>query len=328
MPINIYKSSNLDKFSAEEAELYRSINEYRAVNGLPPIAASKSLSLVANRHVLDLQENIGEITHAWSDADYDISDSSTWPSMWEAPQRLGTSYDDNGFENAFFSSAGATAADALSSWSQSSGHNAVILNQDVWANSDWNALGIGIYGDYAVMWVGEASDPAKGPKGSTQGIKSGTSKNNKVKGTQRADILTGLEGKDKLLGKKGNDILGGGDDKDKLHGQAGDDILFGGTGDDVLKGGSGNDTFYGGEGSDRLFGNAGDDIFVVEPGNGVDVVIDFGNGSDRLGVIGSTSANDLGFTQEGNNTIVSVSGTPVMTLQNVSGIDQSFVTAL
>ena len=328
MTIDIYKSSKLDKFSAEEAELYRSINEYRAINGVAPIAPSKSLSLVANRHVLDLEENIGQITHAWSDAEYDISDSSTWPSMWEAPKRFGTKYEDNGFENAFFSSAGATAEDALNSWSQSGGHNAVILNQDVWASSEWNALGIGIYEDYAVMWVGESSDPAGRPKGNTKGIKTGNDKNNKVKGSKIDDILTGLGGKDRLLGKKGNDILGGGDGKDKIKGQAGDDILFGGEGDDILKGGSGNDILYGGAGSDRLSGNGGDDIFVVEPGNGIDVVTDFGKGSDRLGVTGSLSASDLTFSQDGNNTIVSVSGTQVMTLQNVSGIDQSLITIL
>ena len=329
MPIDIYKSSNLDKFSTEEANLYRLLNEYRAANGLPPIAASKSLSLVANRHVLDLEENIGTITHAWSDAEYDPSDSTTWPSMWEAPQRFDTAYETFGFENAFFSSAGATAEDAFSSWSQSSGHNAVILNQDVWANTEWKALGIGIYEDYAVMWVGESSDPARGPKGSTRGIKSGSSKNNKVKGTKRDDILTGLEGKDTLKGKKGNDILGGGDGKDKLNGQAGDDILFGGEGNDRLKGGSGNDIMYGGAGNDRHSGNGGNDIFMLEPGNGIDVVTDFSNDADLIGIQGATtSLSDLSFTQDGANTIISVFGTQVMTLQNVSGIDQSFVISL
>lgn len=328
MPIDIYKASNLDKFSAEEADLYRFINEYRAVNGLPPIAASKSLSTVANRHVLDLEENIQEITHGWSDAEYNPADSSTWPAMWEAPQRLGTAYQDFGFENAFFSSAGATAEGALSSWSQSGGHNAVILNQDVWADSEWNALGIGIYGDYAVMWVGESSDPAKGPKGSTKGIKSGTSKRNKVKGTKRDDILTGLEGNDVLKGKKGNDIIGGGDGKDKLHGQASDDILFGGAGKDRIKGGSGNDMVYGGEGNDLLTGNSGNDIFMVEPGNGIDVVTDFSEG-DLLGIKGSTtSPSDLSFAQEGANTIVRAFGTQVMTLQNVSGVDSSQIISL
>ncbi|MEM9219384.1 MAG: CAP domain-containing protein [Cyanobacteria bacterium P01_F01_bin.150] len=328
MPIDIYQSSNLDKFSAEEADLYRLINQYRADNGLPPIAASKSLSTVANRHVLDLQENIGSITHGWSDAEYDATDSSTWPAMWEAPQRLNTAYEDFGFENAFYSSAGATAEDAFRSWRESDGHNAVILNQDIWSNSEWNALGVGIYGDYAVMWVGEASDPARAPKGSTRGIKSGSSKRNKLKGTGRDDIIAGLEGNDKIKGKKGDDILGGGEGKDRLIGQAGNDILFGGAGNDTLKGGGGDDILYGGEGSDRLIGNGGSDIFIVEPGNGIDLVKDFVKGTDSLGIIGTTTSSDLSFTQDGANTIVSVSGTQVMTLQNVSGIDQSDVMSL
>lgn len=328
MSTDIYKSSRFDKFDAEEAELYRSINEYRAINGLPPIAASQSLSLVANRHVIDLEENIGTITHAWSDADYDVSDSTTWSTMWQAPQRLGTDYESNGFENAFFSSAGATAEDALNSWRGSGGHNAVILNQDVWANSEWNALGIGIYGDYAVMWVGEASDPAGDPRGSTRGIKGGSFRNNKVKGSKQDDILTGLEGKDKLFGKKGDDIIGGGDGRDKVKGQAGNDILFGGEDKDRLQGGRGNDVLYGGGDSDRLTGNSGSDIFMLESGNGIDVVTDFGRGNDFLGVTGSSTVSDVSFAQVGRDTVVTLDGTQVMTLQNVSGIDQSRVVVI
>ena len=329
MPIDIYQPSNSDKLNAEEVNLYRLINEYRAANGLAPIAASKSLSTVANRHVLDLQENIGSITHGWSDAEYDSSDSSTWPAMWEAPQRLNTAYTDSGFENAFYSSVGATAADAFRSWTQSESHNAVILNQGVWANNEWNALGVGIYGDYAVMWVGESSDPAQAPKGSTRRIKSGNAKRNRIKGTGKDDILTGVEGNDKIKGRRGNDIIGGGSGKDKLLGQAGDDILFGGADNDRLKGGGDNDILYGGAGRDRLTGNSGNDIFMLEANSGIDIVTDFVKGTDLLGVIGSTtSASDVSFSQDGSNTIVSLSGTQVMTLRNVSGMAQSDIISL
>ncbi|NEQ99764.1 MAG: hypothetical protein F6K30_24190 [Cyanothece sp. SIO2G6] len=325
MAVDIYAPSTLDTFDTEEADLYRQINQYRAENNLPPIPASLSLSLVANRHVLDLQENIGSLTHGWSDAPYDSSDSSTWPSMWEAPQRLGTDYEDNGFENAFFSSAGANADDALMAWQDSEGHNAVILNLDGWDNYEWQALGIGIYENYAVMWVGADTDPDGAPDGVRRGFRSGDGGNNKVNGKRTDDVLTGADGNDNLKGKGGDDILGGGDGRDKLNGQGGNDILFGQAGDDVLRGGKGDDILYGGVGRDRLIGNGGSDTFVVEFANGPDTVSDFNPDEDKLGI---TDSIRLTFTEDGNNTIVSVDGVDVMTLLGATGVNQSVVTTL
>jgi hypothetical protein len=82
--------------------------------------------------------------------------------MWKAPQRLGTLYPGNGYENAHGGSGGyqATAVSSLESWQGSSDHNAVILNQGMWRSTQWKALGIGIYGGYAVLWFGEEPDPA------------------------------------------------------------------------------------------------------------------------------------------------------------------------
>jgi hypothetical protein len=156
MTVDIYQPHPLDGIEAEELQLYNLINDYRVSNNLAPIPLSASLSLVANRHVVDLQENVGTLTHDWSDA--------TGPeAYWYAPQRLNTAYPGLGYENAYWSSNGATAEGALVGWQNSSGHNAVILNQGMWADNDWSALGIGIYQDYAVMWVGEEVDPAGSP---------------------------------------------------------------------------------------------------------------------------------------------------------------------
>ncbi len=150
-----------DGLEPEEQKLYDLINKYRAENGLAPIPLSSSLTLVANRHVLDLDKNIGDLTHAWSDCPYDASDPSTYRCMWNAPQRLGTAYKGNGYENAHGGSGGyrATAESAFRSWRGSSDHNAVILNQGMWKDTQWRALGIGIYQGYAVLWFGEEVDP-------------------------------------------------------------------------------------------------------------------------------------------------------------------------
>jgi uncharacterized protein YkwD len=151
-----------DGLGLEEKKLYDLINKYRAQNGLSPIPLSPSLMLVANRHVQDLDMNVKKLTHGWSNCPYNLSNPSTHSCMWGAPQRLGTPYPGYGYENAYrtIGKDRATANDALQAWKGSSVHNGAILNQGMWQRMKWNALGIGIYKGYAVLWFGEQPDPA------------------------------------------------------------------------------------------------------------------------------------------------------------------------
>ncbi|WP_353930029.1 putative Ig domain-containing protein [Okeanomitos corallinicola TIOX110] len=95
---------------------------------------------------------------------------------------------------------------------------------------------------------------------------------------------TGDSGNNSIFGTAANDKLQGGDGNDEIRGNAGNDRLYGEGGDDILYGGLGTDFLYG----DTLLlgGNTGNDIFAVEPGNGLDIVIDFTDGFDRLGLSG------------------------------------------
>ena len=151
-----------DSVEREELKLYQLVNEYRSQYGLPAIPLSKSLVLVANRHALDLHENVGFLTHSWSDCSYDADNSSSYSCIWEAPKRLGTTYPSYGYENAHGASGGyiATANQALNGWKNSKYHNDVILNQGAWQNTTFNALGVGIHEGYAVLWFGVQVDPA------------------------------------------------------------------------------------------------------------------------------------------------------------------------
>ena len=79
--------------------------------------------------------------------------------MWNKPREL-TDYKGNGFEiscgsNDCCSDFVMTADYALQSWKKSHGHNVVIINKDSWKNMTWNAIGIGLYKGFAVVWFGE-----------------------------------------------------------------------------------------------------------------------------------------------------------------------------
>lgn len=149
-----------------EQELYRRIMEYRKEKGLPAIALSPALNLVAKTHVKDLSENNpiggGCNLHSWSSkgnwtACCYTPDHARADCIWKKPREL-TSYTGNGYEIAHYSSAGATPSSALEGWKRSSGHNEVMINGGRWAALNWKAIGIAIYKEYAVVWFGEEED--------------------------------------------------------------------------------------------------------------------------------------------------------------------------
>jgi len=131
---------------------------------LDAIARSAASDTVAQTHVDDLAENgpaSGECNlHSWSDAgDWTAccytDDHAEAECMWSKPAEL-TDYTGSGYEIA---SAGAGSADgAVRIWDGSDAHRAVILNEDIWADNEWNALGGAISGGYAVAWFGEERD--------------------------------------------------------------------------------------------------------------------------------------------------------------------------
>ncbi len=164
--------------SAKELKLYNLVMAYRKANQLPDIPLSVSLTYVAQEHCKDLYINKPDLkkncnTHSWSD-------KGTWSSccytpdhkqsgcMWNKPREM-TSYKSDGFEIACGSSEPIydhvvmTAEYALDSWKGSMHHNQVVLNKDIWKAVKWNAIGIGIYKGFAVIWFGQETDAAGAP---------------------------------------------------------------------------------------------------------------------------------------------------------------------
>ncbi len=80
----------------------------------------------------------------------------------------------------------------------------------------------------------------------------GDDTNNRLSGSDEADILSGLGGRDSLKGGIGADTLFGGNGNDSLKGGMGTDTLFGGNGNDRLDGGMGADILKGDEGIDTV----------------------------------------------------------------------------
>lgn len=164
--------------TAAELQLGQLINQYRAEHNRPAIPISKSLTTVAQLHVIDLMifspdtgsDSRGKPCnmHSWSangqwNAVCYTSDHQYASGMWNKPKEItaGT-YNSPGYEIAYYVSGNNPNLDparALNGWKASAAHNYVMLNQNGWDDLTWRAMGIGICGNYATVWFGELQDP-------------------------------------------------------------------------------------------------------------------------------------------------------------------------
>jgi uncharacterized protein YkwD len=158
------KSCPGDEISNLETELFNLINRYRAEHKLPEIPTSDSVCLIANRHVLDLNKNLGVLTHSWSDCEYDPKDQKTYGCILNAPKKFFPATTDIGFENVYYtSSRRVIPADALEAWKKSPLHNSVILNLNQFRDYPWKEGCVSVEGSFAALWfvsaaAGQSSD--------------------------------------------------------------------------------------------------------------------------------------------------------------------------
>ena len=159
-------------FEPEEKKLYDLIMEYRKSLNLEPIPVSAKLIHVAQVHARDLSENYDPGNskcnlHSWSKKGKWKSccytdDHKEAECMWNKPKEI-TGYPGNGYEISYFSSTGANAEAGIAGWKLSHGHNQVIINEGIWKKVKWNAIGIGVYKEYGVVWFGEMEDVSACP---------------------------------------------------------------------------------------------------------------------------------------------------------------------
>ena len=97
----------------------------------------------------------------------------------------------------------------------------------------------------------------------------GTNCDDKIKGTEKDEIIYTLGGVDRVFAEQGNDIIYGGLGSDRLYGEQGDDIVIGGAGENLLDGGPGSDVLSAGAGSNLLVGGDNDDELIAGIGTSV-----------------------------------------------------------
>jgi Ca2+-binding RTX toxin-like protein len=185
--------------------------------------------------------------------------------------------------------------------------------QDVITGLDGNDNLFGNGGD-DVMFGNQGADYMDGGKG--QDILFAGKDDDAVKGGEGDDVLMGDIGNDRLAGDSGNDILLGNLGEDCLDGGEGDDLLFGGRGNDTLIGGLANDILKGDFGDDLLIGGAGGDRFDFRPADGINIITDFTDGQDIIGLQAGLTFEQLTISQVGNDTQITAGGLSI-TLQAV-----------
>jgi cysteinyl-tRNA synthetase len=131
-------------------------------------------------------------------------------------------------------------------------------------------------------------------------------------GTSGADTVAGGAGGDRIYGRGGDDGLSGNAGRDLLMGNRGDDRLAGDDGDDRLFGGAGADEIAGGAGRDVLAGGRGGDTFVFAPGDGRDVIADWGR-DDRIDLTAFAAERaEVGVKAHADGTLVRIDGVRIL----------------
>jgi hypothetical protein len=149
------RSCEGDAVSADETVLFEMVNRYRRAQNKTELKLSPSLSMLANRRMLDLKFNVKKLSHSWSDCPYLISDKKTWGCVIDAPKRLKTGYTGQGYETLYRTTTGKANPElAITAWKKSTLHNSIILNLDTFRDLEWDEFGVAIDGEYAALWFG------------------------------------------------------------------------------------------------------------------------------------------------------------------------------
>jgi Ca2+-binding RTX toxin-like protein len=126
----------------------------------------------------------------------------------------------------------------------------------------------------------------------------------------------GTSESDTIQGNNVGGIISTGRGDDLIHSAGGNDIVLCGAGNDRANGGTGDDLIEGGIGTNQLKGAQGADTFVLNR-NGTQIIQDFQDGIDRIGLSQGLVAEVLTFTQRGSDTVIQSGRNSLAVLKNV-----------
>ncbi|NEP86762.1 MAG: calcium-binding protein [Okeania sp. SIO2C2] len=135
------------------------------------------------------------------------------------------------------------------------------------------------------------------------------------------NVIISTNDDDDLIGTSENSFIYGNKGDHTVQGLDGNDLLFGGKGDDTVDGGNGVDIIGGHRGDDILIGGPGGDRFDFGLGHGDNIIVDFEDGIDIIGLQGGLSVEQLTISQIGNDTRISTNQLSI-TLQ---GVEESVI---
>lgn len=181
---------------------------------------------------------------------------------------------------------GGAGADSLAG---GNGHDLIFGGTDTIAADDTISGGLG----NDTIDAGDGADSVSGGDGDDLIFAGST-------GLGHADTLNGDSGNDTLVGNQTGTAAA-----DVLFGGLGDDLIFGGYGSDALEGADGNDTLVAGTGNDSLtagmgndvmWGDGGADHFVFLSLDGIDTIVDFQIGIDKIDLTGRAFSDYSAFS--------------------------------
>ncbi|MCL2924796.1 MAG: calcium-binding protein [Trichodesmium sp. MAG_R04] len=135
------------------------------------------------------------------------------------------------------------------------------------------------------------------------------------------NTIIGTNNNDNLIGSVANDLIYGNRGEDTLLGNNGNDLLYGGKGNDIIDGGAGADLIDGNFGDDILIGGVGGDRFNFSSNDGNNIITDFEDGIDVIGLGNGLNFQQLTISQIGNDTRISANQLSII----LQGIEESSI---
>lgn len=187
----------------DEFRLYELINAHRVANGLKEIPLSASLSFVAHTHVEDLYTNHPDTSicnlNSWSDkGDWTACCHNKYIPQEDCirnkPKEL-SNYSGEGYELTYAEVFSVSPDTVFMFWKKLDVADDFLLNQGRWDDKTWRALGIGIYNNYAVIWMGERKDALSTPEPCTQVKEPKSRQTSKAVSSAKVEVITGSSGR-------------------------------------------------------------------------------------------------------------------------------------